>query len=451
MGKVWPGPSVFPDFTSSRTRAWWATNFKPLIEDGVAGFWNDMNEPSVFNDLKTMPLDTVHRIDSDDFAPRNASHAEIHNVYGMENTRATYDAMRALRPNERAFVMTRASYAGGQRYAVTWTGDNSSSWDHLRLMVHQLLNLGLSGFAYAGADVGGFTGGPSPELMTRWFEVAAFTPIFRDHSAKDTPRAEPWVDGPEHLVIRRRFVEERYRLMPYLYALADENSRTGDPLMRPVFYDYPEVAKAGCDQSMTFTLGKALLIAPPPKMESPEPYEICLPPGGWYDYWTGKNVTGEAAGRVGGDGASHVTETPSLEKLPVFVRAGTILPRQALVQSTSETPSGPLYLEIFPGRDCSGTIYLDDGHSTAFQRGHFLRQTIQCRSGPGGQLVIIFNRREGDYVPWWKEIQIGVHDGLAMRSVTSATIHVSKSTKAVNGLELEIADVPDGGQIIVDR
>lgn len=450
VGKVWPGPSVFPDFTDATARAWWGINYRQLVDEGVAGFWNDMDEPSVFNDIGTMPDDVVHRVASDDFVSRNASHAEIHNVYGMENTRATYEGIRTLRPTERAFVMTRASYAGGQRYAVTWTGDNSSTWDHLKLMIHQLINLGLSGFSYAGADIGGFTGGPSPELMARWFEIGAFTPIFRDHSAKDTPRAEPWVDGPAQLAIRRRFVEERYRLLPYLYSLADENARTGDPLIRPVFYDYPGVAKAGCDQSTTFTLGKALLIAPPPKMESPEPYEVCLPPGAWFDYWTGERVTGEAAGTEGGDGASHITQTPSLEKLPVFVRGGTILPRQPLVQSTSETPNGPLILDVYPGSDCSGTIYFDDGHSMAFRDGHYLRQSITCAARAGGRLAIIFGPRQGDYAPWWKQIHVVVHDRSSADAVSSATVHIAKAPKSGSGaLEFEVADVPAGGQIVV--
>jgi alpha-glucosidase len=452
VGKVWPGPSVFPDFTNAKARAWWGTNYRKLVDDGVAGFWNDMNEPSVFNDIGTMPNDVVHRIESDDFAPRNASHAEIHNVYGMENTRATYDGVKALRPNERPFVMTRASYAGGQRYAVTWTGDNSSTWDHLRLMVHQLINLGLSGFSYAGADVGGFTGGPSPELMTRWFELASFTPIFRDHSAKDTPRAEPWLDGEAQLAIRRRFVEERYRLMPYLYALADENARTGDPLMRPIFYDYPGVTGSSCDQSMTFTLGKALLVAPPPKMESPEAYEVCLPAGGWYDYWTGREVTGAAAGTQGGDGASHISETPSLEKLPVFVRAGTILPRQPLVKSTSETPAGPLTLDVYPGSECIGTIYLDDGHSMAFQRGHYLRQPVRCSSGPAGKLLITFERRQGDFAPWWKRIRVIVHGRSSAEPVVSSGLPIAKATDApADTLGFEIADLSTGGQFVVGR
>ncbi|MBY8829551.1 DUF5110 domain-containing protein [Hephaestia sp. CMS5P-6] len=430
VGPVWPGPSVFPDFTDAKVRAWWGSNFKAFVNDGVAGFWNDMNEPSVFETpTMTMPLDIVHHVASDDFAPRNATHAEIHNVFGMENTRATYDGIKALRPDERAFVMTRASYAGGQRYAVTWTGDNSSTWDHLRLSVHQLINLGLSGFAYAGADVGGFTGGPSPELLTRWFEIAAFTPIFRDHAAKGTPRAEPWVDGPEQLAIRRRFVEQRYRLLPYIYALADQNARTGDPLMRPVFYDYPDAAAATCDQSMDFTLGRSLLVAPPPKMESPEAYDVCLPKGGWYDYWTGQAVIATASGEPGtpvneqiaaaptGD-AVRLTEHPALDRLPVFVRAGTILPRQPLVQSTAETPEGPLSLDIYPGPDCAGTLYLDDGHSMAFERGDYLRQTVRCSTDANGNLIIDFGPRDGKYRPWWRQIALTVHDWRAAATVT---------------------------------
>jgi len=405
VAPVWPGPSVFPDFTDARVRAWWGTLFRRQVDDGIAGAWNDMNEPAIFETpTKTMPLDVVHRIASDDFAPRKASHAEIHNVYGMENTRATYDGLRRLAPDERAFVMTRASYAGGQRYAVTWTGDNSATWDHLKLSVQQIVNLGLSGFSYAGADVSGFAGGPSPDLLTRWFEIGAFYPVFRDHSAVNTPRVEPWVDGPEHLAIRRRFVEERYRLMPYLYALADENARVGDPILRPVFYDHPAALKMSCDQSFAFTLGRDLLIAPPPHPESPAKYDICLPPGGWYDYWTGLPA-GTSSGAAGG---GTIQAVPALDRLPVFVRAGAIVPRQPLVQSTAETPQGPLRLDIYPGPDCRGTLYVDDGHSTAFATGGFFRQAVRCSSGRAG-LRIDFAAPEGSFRPWWREIAVTVH------------------------------------------
>lgn len=421
VAPVWPGDSVFPDFSQAKSRTWWGTLYKGFVDNGIAGFWNDMNEPAIFNTpTKTMPLDTVHRVASDDFAPRTGDHRELHNVYGMLNTRATYDGLLTLRPDERPFVMTRASYAGGQRYAVTWTGDNSATWDHLKLSVHQIINLGLSGFAYSAADVSGFAGGPSADLLTRWFEIGAFTPVFRDHSATGTPRVEPWVDGPDHLAIRRRFVEERYRLMPYFYALADQNTRLGDPIMRPVFYDYPSAANMGCNQSMTFTLGKALLIAPPPNPESPQSYDVCLPEGGWYDYWTGLRAgTFEPSGNGPIQSATQavptartkserVVETPRLDRLPIFVRAGTILPRQPLVQSTAQTPSGPLMLDIYPGDDCNGTLYEDDGTSLAYQRGAFLRQTVRCSVTANG-VAIAFDDRAGSFKPWWSQITLTVH------------------------------------------
>jgi len=442
VGPVWPGPAVFPDFTDRGARAWWGTLYKPFAADGIAGFWNDMNEPAVFDTpTKTMPLDTVHHIGSDDFAARDANHAEIHNVFGMQNTRATFDGLHAIRPDERAFVMTRASYAGGQRYAVTWTGDNSSTWDHLRLSVHQLINLGLSGFAYAGADIGGFTGGPSADLLTRWFEIGAFTPIFRDHSDKGKPRAEPWVDGPDHLAIRRHFIEERYRLFPYFYALADANARTGDPIMRPVFYDFPALLTARtCDQAMTFTLGRALLVAPPPKMESPQAYDVCLPAGGWFDLWTGRRVVGRPSRDRNDGDATLLSQTPKLGSLPVFVRAGTVLPRQPLVQSLSETPAGPLELDVYPGPDCSGDIYADDGHSLAFMRHGFLRQHLRCTQNASG-LRLSFDAREGRFRPWWRRVAVIVHGWRGGARVTGAgrTV-VAMPDAAAETVRFEIAD-----------
>jgi len=406
-GRVWPGPSVFPEFTRPETRAWWGSLYRDFVAAGVAGFWNDMNEPSVFDTpTKTLPLDTQHRIAEPGFAPRLATHAEIHNVYGLLNSRATFEGVRQLNPQERSFVMTRASYAGGHRYAVTWTGDNSSTWNHLKLSIPMLLNLGMSGFAYSGADVGGFIGTPSPELMTRWIEIAAFAPIFRAHSEKGTPPKEPWVHGAGQTLIRKHFIEQRYRLMPYLYALADENSRTGAPLMRPLFYDFPDSLDAPCEQPTAFMLGDRLLIAPPPVLESPQAYEICLPAGRWYDYWSGEPVRAHAA--TSASGAQTIRMTPALERLPVFVRAGAILPGQPLVQSTSQTPRGPLSLDVYPGDGCHGTIYADDGHSMAYVQQGYLRQQVRCvRTAAGMDLE--FDAREGRYPPWWHQVIVRVH------------------------------------------
>jgi alpha-glucosidase len=458
VGKVWPGPSVFPDFTQSRTRDWWGGLFNNFMAAGISGFWNDMNEPAVFESAnKTMPLDVVHRIEEPGFLTRKATHAEIHNIYGMENSRATYEGMQHLAPDERPFVMTRASFAGGQRYASTWTGDNSSTWNHLKLSISMLLNLGLSGFSYSGTDVGGYKGTPSPELMTRWIEIASFTPIFRAHSEKGSIRKEPWANGPEQTAIRRRFIEERYRLMPYLYALADENSRTGAPLMRPVFYEFPEALTFGypCEQDTTFLLGDRLLIAPPPDLESPGVYPICLPAGRWFDYWTGLEVTGTAPVETpvwsAGVKAQYVQSTPSLEKLPVFVRAGAIVPRQPLVQSTAFVPEGPLSLEVYPGDDCHGTLYADDGHSMAYRRGVFLRQTVRCTVTAGG-IDIDFDARTGTYQPWWHELAVSVHGwsgpGRAILGDREVKTELSAQDHA---LRMTIADQPGAARLSIHR
>lgn len=421
VGPVWPGPSVFPDFTRQATRQWWGTLYRDFAAQGVSGFWNDMNEPAVFRyPSKTMPDDVQHRIGEPGFRPRVASHLEVHNVYGMENARATYDGLRAILPEERPFVLTRASFAGGQRYAATWTGDNSSTWNHLRQTTPQLLNLGLSGFAFSGADVGGFAGSPSPDLLTRWLELAAFQPIDRDHAAKGTRAHEPWVDGPEQEAIRRRFIEERYRLLPYLYTVAEEATRDGLPITRPLFLEFPRAAADGhpldLDAAGEFLLGPSLLIAASPSPEEIAPYEVHLPPGLWYDWWTGKPVQA-AAPAAGRDlekrddvaEAKPMTVNPALGELPVFVRAGSIIPVQPLVQSTAETPAGPLTLRIYAGENCAGDLYQDDGHSFNYQKGDLLRIHLTCRLAADGSLLIKASAQQGSFHPWFSHYRLEVH------------------------------------------
>ncbi len=465
-GVVWPGASVFPDFTKASSRAWWGTLFQPLVADGIDGFWNDMNEPSVFNTPnKTIPDNVVHRIDEPGFAPRTATHAEMHNVYGMENARGTYEGLRRLQPNQRPFVITRASYAGGQRYAVTWTGDDSSTWNHLRLQNFMLKNLGLSGFSYASADVGGFAGSPPMDLLTRWLEVAAFVPIDRDHSEKGTNDQEPWVGGPEQEAIRRRFIEERYRLMPYLYTVAEETSRTGLPMMRPLFLDYPEAASDGhpldIDPGSTgeFLLGHDLLIAPSPYPEEPDTYNVEFPSETWYDYWTGELIRPTAAkaenpeAKLPGTQAPRILLTtqvrPALETLPVYVRGGAIVPVAPLTQSTSETPKGPLTLRVFEGPDCHGSAYFDDGESYAFTHGQYLRMEFSCSAGPDG-LQVKIGPHEGRYPAWWTGIQLEVHSRNPL--VGTATRGGKKLSARANGNGVLVDIEDDGkGQTVVVR
>ncbi len=306
VGRVWPGPSVFPEFTLSSARRWWGTLYKDFVGMGIRGFWNDMNEPAIFDRRdKTMPLETVHRLDDGS----KVDHRAVHNVFGMLNSRATYEGLLKLQPNERPFVLTRATYAGGQRYAATWTGDNSSTWNHLRMTVPTLLNLGISGNPLVGNDVGGFNGNPSPELLTRWTALAAFTPVFRNHAMKGSANREPWVDGPEHEQWRKASIEQRYRMLPYVYSLAEEASRTGLPMMRPLFLEFPQEEWLNGNQD-EFLFGPHMLVAQR-VWEMALSYDVQLPSGEWYDYWTGKRV-------VGGPSRPIQTTAPAANELPVY-------------------------------------------------------------------------------------------------------------------------------------
>lgn len=461
VGTVWPGPAVFPDFTRAQTREWWGSLYQQFVNDGVAGFWNDMNEPSVFDGPgKTMPLNTVHRIEEPGFVTRTATHAEIHNIFGLENARATYEGLLKLRPDERPFVLTRATFAGGQRYGFTWTGDNSATWNHLRLATQMVLNLGVSGIPFVGADVGGFNGGPPSALLTRWVELAAFSPFCRDHSAKGTPPHELWNNGLDQEAIRRRYIETRYRLLPYFYSLAEETSRTGLPLMRPVFLEFPEIfalSSAGFDHLDTeFMLGPSLLIAPPPFAEMTNDYDVSFPPGPWYDFWTGARTSTPPPT----DAVKHATEAkserleihPQLDIMPVFVRGGSILPLQPLIQDTDEIPRGPLELRVYPGPNCNGTIYLDDGHTFAYQHGDYLRQTFTCQSGTNS-MQVTFHAREGSYVPWWKFIEVVIYDWPSPRTEAkvSGSPYPLKTTydPKQHALHVTLADVTAEAELTV--
>jgi alpha-glucosidase len=385
----------------------------------------------------------VHRIDEPGFAKRFATHAEIHNVYGMQNARATFEGLKQLDPDQRPMVLTRAAYAGGQRYGETWTGDNSSTWNHLRLTTPMLKNLGLSGFAFSGADVGGFAGTASPELLTKWLQVAAFQPFDRDHTEKGTGDQEPWIGGPEQEAIRRRYIEERYRLMPYIYQLADESSRTGLPMLRPLFLDFPNATPDGHPidvdpaAAAEFMLGPDLLIASSPYPDEPDTYTVEFPSVGWYNYWNGAKLT-----------QSSIQVQPDLATLPVFVRAGSILPLEPLVQSTSETPNGPLTVRVYAGDACSGDLYLDDGKSYAFERGGFLRMHFTCKVTPES-LTLSIGEHEGPYPAWWKQIRteiIGWSPRQSKIQLNSKSVDL-RTEKLTEGFAIDLDDDGKGMQL----
>jgi len=461
-GGVWPGPAVFPDFTRQQTREWWGTLHRDFYKAGVAGFWNDMNEPSVFDTpTKTIPEDVIHRIDEPGFATRTATHAEIHDVYGMENSRATFEGLKKLNPNLRPFVLTRATYAGGQRYAATWTGDDSSTWNHLRMTTPMIENLGLSGFAFTGADVGGFAGTVSMPLLTKWLEVGAFQPIDRDHAEKGTGDQEPWIGGPEQEAIRRHFIEERYRLMPYLYTQAEEASRTGLPMVRPLFLEFPNAASDGhpididINAAGEFLLGPNILVAESPFPDETGSYQAEFPSPDWYDYWTSEKVPKPPpAGPP--DPALPVVPLipltlnirPELATLPVFVRGGSIIPIAPLVQSTNETPQGPLTLRIYagnPSEPCFGSLYLDDGASYAYQQGAYLRMKFACQIDADGFHLHI-DPHEGSYPAWWKEIRAEIYGWTPKQNIASVKGNAAplKLNALPHGLAVDFPDNRSG-------
>jgi alpha-glucosidase len=370
---VWPGVCAFPDFTDPKAREWFGSLYKQNLDEGVAGFWNDMNEPGVFlsdqtpkpdiyhHPMKTFPVDAKHVGDG-----RVGTHARYHNVYGMQMARSTFEGLKRLRPGARPFVLTRAGYAGVQRYSAVWTGDNVASWDHLRLSIPMLLNMGMSGVPFVGSDVGGFSGNPSPELYARWLQAAALTPFLRSHSEAGSNPHEPYSFGAEFTKINRASVELRYRLLPYLYTLFREHTETGAPVMRPLWFEYP-------DDSRTYTIedeylvGRDLLVAPVVR-ESATRRGVYFPAGdNWVDWWTGKTYEG---------GRDAEVEAP-LDRLPLFVRAGAVIPVQPVVQHTGEMVSAPLTLLVVPGADGTSSYYEDAGDGYGDRR----TTTVTLRGG----------------------------------------------------------------------
>ncbi len=393
VGSVWAGPSAFPDFTSPGARTWWGTLYKGLVEDGVAGFWNDMDEPSIFDlPSHTMAPNAVfydHGLHSPE--------TKIHNVYGLLMSRATHEGVLKLRPNQRPFVLTRATYAGGQRYAAVWTGDNQATWQHLRISVRELMTMGLSGLTFAGADIGGFIGSPSPQLYTRWLEAGVFYPYCRTHTSKHSVNQEPWSYGVRDTNINRKSIQLRYRLMPYLYNAFYQASQTGIPVMRALLLDYPDDPRA-VGQNGEFLFGNDLLVAPVMEQYHIE-QQVYLPRGKWFNYWTGRAYAGH----------KRVTVKAPPSRIPIFVRGGAIIPTQQAVEYTGQAPINPLTFEVYPDGRSSREYYEDDGATFDYRQGDFLRERVSADAQPH-TLTLSVSARQGSYTPPERALEFEVHE-----------------------------------------
>lgn len=363
IGEVWPGPSVFVDYTREDARRWWGDLHRSLTDRGIDGIWTDMNEPADFLDQTGK---RHANIVFDDLGQK-AAYAGHRNLFALNMARSTYEGLQRLQPDRRPFVITRAGYAGVQRYAVKWTGDNNATFAAVGLNIPMFASLGLSGQAFVGADVPGFIGRGDGELLARAYQVAAFAPFLRNHTAIDQYDKEPWRFGPHYEGIVRKFLELRYRLLPFLYTTLEEAHRTGVPLFRPLVLNFQEdEAVANLDDQ--FMVGDALLAAPVTRAAQRE-REVYFPAGLWYDQWTGT---------LASRGGETLTVRAPVDHLPLYVRGGSIVPSTVVMQHTGEKPWNPLRFDIYPDAQgaATGSLYEDDGTSPAHLQGQFRRTTL---------------------------------------------------------------------------
>jgi alpha-glucosidase len=323
----------------------------------------------------------------------------------MLMTRSTYEGLLKLKPQRRPFILTRASFAGGQRYAALWPGDNVSNWAHLRASVQVLLGMGLSGLPFVGSDIGGFAEAPTPELYTRWLQLGVFYPFMRTHTTFGTPDQEPWSYGPRHEAINKRAIELRYELLPHVYNAMREASETGVPAMRPLMLEFPRDERTyGMDGEFLF--GSSLLVAPVLR-EAVTEHEVYLPAGAWFDYWTGKRYEG---------GRGH-TLPVTLETLPLFAREGAFVFRQPVVQNTGEMAGQPLRVAVYPAAQSQATFYEDEGEGFAYRDGGYSRRTFaQARTAASTRVDV--GAAEGRWHPPARALQLELVGQAAPRRVT---------------------------------
>lgn len=385
-GYAWADRSVFPDFLRPQVRQWWGSWHKTLSDLGIAGVWNDMNEPSInerpFGDggqTIWFPLDTPQGPDEE-----RATHAETHNLYGQMMARSCREALEKLRP-VRSFVLTRSGYAGIQRWSAVWTGDNQSLWEYLEMSLPMLCNLGLSGVAFVGADIGGFAGNATAELFARWMQVGMLYPLMRAHSMTGTEQHEPWIFGERVEKICRQYIELRYRLLPYLYTLFWQAATTGAPILRPLLYHFPDDPKT-YELSDQVLLGPALMAAPVYR-PGVEQRAVYLPPGTWYDWWSGQVY----------EGAKTILASAPLECMPMYVRSGAIIPLAPVMQYSDERPLDELTLRVYPGTG-EFTLYEDDGESFEHRAGGWATTTYRVYREQQAWIVEM-GARQGQWNP----------------------------------------------------
>ncbi len=385
IGPVWPGDCVFPDFTVPAVRTWWAGLYRNFMTKGIDGVWNDMNEPAVFNDKTdgTMPLDNHHR-GGGDLPP--GSHAQYHNVYGMLMVKASREGIQNANPDKRPFVLSRANFLGGHRYAATWTGDNKATWQHLKWSTPMSLNLSLSGQPFNGPDIGGFIENATPELWAHWIAVGAFYPFSRAHTSNDTANQEPWEFGQETEDAARTALQRRYRLMPYLYTVFHQTHETGLPVMRPVFFDDPSDISLRMEDR-AFLLGQDVMVVPRWAAN------VRMPQGIWRDVFL----------------LDEERESGPYQ-CDIKIRGGAIVPLGPVVQTTEQIEvRQPLTLIVVPDADgnAAGTLYEDAGDGYGYKKGEFCLSTFAAQTNDG-HIMVTLSGQKGNLISQKRLVSVTV-------------------------------------------
>ncbi|MEM1121313.1 MAG: glycoside hydrolase family 31 protein [Bacteroidota bacterium] len=412
LGPVWPPNCGFPDFTNPEVRDWWGDLYETLYnENGVSGFWNDMNEPAMFKVNRcTFPDEVMHHYEG-----QPVNHAKAHNIYGLNMSKATTLGLKKLNPKKRPFLVTRATYSGGQRFAAVWTGDNIATWEHLQIGNRQCQRLSSSGFSFVGTDIGGFFQYPDGELMVRWLQLGIFHPFFRVHSMgnnddgsaeadaekvrerdmKDRLDQEPWAFGKNFTPAARAAIELRYQLLPYVYTTFWQHVQNGTPVIRSLaFYDQQDTNTY--DKEVEFMFGDQILVAPV-TAPSVKKVDVYLPKGTWFDFFSGKKY----------DGGTTVKYKVKQTTFPMFIKAGGVLPFYPVMQYTGEKKVEELTLKVFAGSAAQNELYEDAGEGYGYTKKDFSLRRFATKLSP--KVFKITQKQKGKYLTDYSSIKLEIY------------------------------------------
>ncbi len=389
VSDIAPNTNHFPDFTNPLGRKWWIEKMKFLPQNGIHGYWNDMNEPATGGSY--LPDNLLF-----DFDGRKANALQAKNIYGMQMARSSFESALKFGEGKRPFILSRSGFSGIQRYASVWSGDNTANDEHLLTGVLLNNQMGLSGMPFTGYDVGGYIGDGTKDLFKRWMEVGMFSPYVRNHKEFFATANEPWSYGEEAEAISKTYINLRYRLMPYIYATFYEASISGMPVSRSLCINYPFDEKIYHSiYQYQFLFGNALMIVPVTSKEITK--KLYLPAGNWYDIYSDEIIRGE----------KEWSQEFPIYQLPIYVKAGSVLPVQSLVQSTKDKPGDTLQVHIFYGTGQNSFVYYeDDGSSFNYRNGNYCKRDIIFNANRNR---ISFSPQEGTFTSAYKMVKLVLH------------------------------------------